>query len=219
LEFRILTCPTGAQPTSVRDLATAAGIAYDDWPTELSGVHRLRAQRQRRLMRSTAGIIALAAAAGCASIASSGWAAVATVEATKGNAAAGTVSFVQKGDKVVVTAHITGLAPGTHGFHIHDKGDCSSGDGMSAGGHFNPLGKPHGNPLLPDHHAGDMPMLVADSNGEANLTAELEVITLGGGAADIIGKSVIVHKDPDDFLTQPTGNSGARVACGVIRNS
>ena len=171
-------------------------------------------------MRNTAGIIALTAfAAACASIAPSGWAAVATLEPTKGNAASGTVSFVQKGDKVVVTARVTGLAPGAHGFHVHEKGDCSSGDGMSAGGHFNPHNKPHGNPSAPDHHAGDMPALVADGSGEANLTAELDVITLGGGAADIVGKSVIVHKDPDDFTTQPTGNSGSRVACGLIRNS
>ena len=171
-------------------------------------------------MRNTAGIIALTAfAAACASIAPSCWAAVATLEPTKGNTASGTVSFVQKGDKVVVTARVTGLAPGAHGFHVHEKGDCSSGDGMSAGGHFNPNNKPHGNPSTPDHHAGDMPALVADGSGEANLTVELDVITVGGGAADVVGKSVIVHKDPDDFTTQPTGNSGSRVACGVIRNS
>jgi Cu-Zn family superoxide dismutase len=157
--------------------------------------------------------------AGCASMSATGRAAVATLEPTQGNATAGTVSFVQMGDKVVVTARVSGLSPGAHGFHIHEKGDCSSGDGMSAGGHFNPLGKAHGNPSAPEHHAGDMPMLVADSNGEAALTAELDVIVVGGGAADVIGRSVIVHKDPDDFKTQPTGNSGARVACGVIRNS
>ena len=169
-------------------------------------------------MRSPTRIIAFTAfAAGCASTASSGWAADATLEPTQGNAASGTVSFAQKGDKVVVTARVSGLAPGGHGFHVHEKGDCSSGDGMSAGGHFNPQGKAHGNPSAPDHHAGDMPMLVADSGGVANLTAELDVIAVGGGAADVIGKSVIVHKDPDDFTTQPTGNSGARVACGVIR--
>jgi Cu-Zn family superoxide dismutase len=168
-------------------------------------------------MRNTAGIIAFTAvAAGCAS--TPVWSAVATLEATKGNTANGTVSFVQKGDKVVVSARVMGLTPGPHGFHVHEKGDCSSGDGMSAGGHFNPHGKPHGNPSTPDHHAGDMPMLVADGNGEATLTAELDIITVGSGAADVVGKSVIVHKDADDFTTQPTGNSGSRVACGVIRN-
>jgi Cu-Zn family superoxide dismutase len=118
---------------------------------------------------------------------------------------------------VAVTARVSGLTPGSHGFHVHEKGDCSSGDGVSAGGHFNPQAKPHAHPTTADRHAGDMPMLVADSYGEATLTVELDVITIGAGATDIVGRSVIVHKDPDDFKTQPTGNSGARVACGVIR--
>ena len=168
-------------------------------------------------------LIAVAAAgavlAGCAGMPGSGPSATASLEATKGNTTAGTVNFVQKGDKVAVTAKVSGLSPGSHGFHIHDKGDCSSGDGMSAGGHFNPQGKPHAHPTTADRHAGDMPMLVADSYGEATLTVELDVITIGAGAADIVGRSVIVHKDPDDFKTQPTGNSGARVACGVIRKT
>jgi superoxide dismutase, Cu-Zn family len=157
--------------------------------------------------------------AGCATMAASGPAAVAKLEATKGNTTSGTVNFVQKGDKVVVTAKVSGLSAGGHGFHIHEKGDCSSGDGMSAGGHFNPQGKPHGDPSAPDHHAGDMPMLVAGSSGDANLTVELGVITVGSGATDVVGKSIIVHKDADDYKTQPTGNSGARVACGVIARS
>jgi Cu-Zn family superoxide dismutase len=90
---------------------------------------------------------------------------------------------------------------------------------MSAGGHFNPQGKPHAHPTTPNRHTGDMPMLVADASGNATLTAELDVMTIGSGATDIVGKGVIVHKDPDDFTTQPTGNSGARVACGVIRKN
>jgi Cu-Zn family superoxide dismutase len=155
--------------------------------------------------------------AGCASTMGGGPSATALLEATKGNTAGGTVNFVQKGDKVAVTARVSGLTPGSHGFHVHEKGDCSSGDGVSAGGHFNPQAKPHAHPTTADRHAGDMPMLVADSYGEATLTVELDVITIGAGATDIVGRSVIVHKDPDDFKTQPTGNSGARVACGVIR--
>jgi Cu-Zn family superoxide dismutase len=104
-----------------------------------------------------------------------------------------------------------------HGFHVHEKGDCSAPDGMSAGGHFNPTGKPHGNPASTDHHAGDMPALVADAAGNATLQTELAPMSVGGGVTDIVGKAVIVHKDADDYTTQPTGNSGARVACGVIR--
>jgi Cu-Zn family superoxide dismutase len=171
-------------------------------------------------MKQALGLLALGAlVAGCASMAPSGPSAVAVLEATKGNATGGTVNFVQKGDKVAVTARVSGLTPGAHGFHIHEKGDCSSGDGMSAGGHFNPHGKPHATPTTADRHAGDLPMLQADGYGEATLAVELDVITIGSGPADIVGRAVIVHKDPDDFKTQPTGNSGARVACGVIRKS
>ena len=152
----------------------------------------------------------------CATLPAFAQVAIARLEATQGNATAGTVTFTQKGDKVAVEARVSGLAPGGHGFHIHEKGDCSSGDGMSAGGHFNPTGKPHGNPDAPDHHSGDMPMLVADAAGNASLSMDLGAMSLGSGAGDIVGKAVIVHKDADDYTTQPTGNSGARVACGVI---
>jgi Cu-Zn family superoxide dismutase len=152
-------------------------------------------------------------------MAPSGPAAIADLAATKGNTATGSVTFTQQGDRVRVVARVSGLTPGNHGFHLHEKGDCSSGDGMSAGGHFNPLGKAHGNPSTADRHAGDMPMLEADAAGNASLTTTLDVITVGGGATDVVGKAVIVHKDPDDFKTQPTGKSGARLACGVIRKS
>jgi Cu-Zn family superoxide dismutase len=171
-------------------------------------------------LKHAIGLVAIGAlAAGCAAMAPSGLSAVADLAATQGNNATGTVTFTQKGDKVAVLAKVSGLALGSHGFHIHEKGDCSSGDGMSAGAHFNPLGKPHADPSTADRHAGDMPMLIADAGGNASLAAELDVITVGSGAVDVIGKGVIVHKDPDDFRTQPTGNSGARVACGVIRKS
>ena len=171
-------------------------------------------------MKSRIGwIVGVALAAGCASVAPPGPKATAKLEPTQGNTANGLVTFTQKGTKVVVDARVAGLTPGGHGFHIHEKGDCSSGDGMSTGGHFNPLGKPHGNPAVPDHHAGDMPMLVADASGNAALIVELDVMTVGSGVTDIVGRGLIVHKDPDDFTTQPTGNSGARVACGVITRS
>ena len=156
---------------------------------------------------------------GCAMMGggAAGPAAVADLAPTKGNNVTGTVRFTQAGDRVHVEANVSGLSPGGHGFHVHEKGDCSADDGMSAGGHFNPTAKPHGNPASGDHHAGDMPMLTADASGNARLAADIDIATIGGGAADIVGKAVIVHKDADDFKTQPTGNSGARVACGVIR--
>lgn len=159
-----------------------------------------------------------AVVAGCATGPTMGPTATATLEATRGNTVTGTVDFVQKNGTVFVVANISGLSTGPHGFHIHEKGDCSSPDATSAGGHFNPAGKPHGSPLMPNHHAGDMPMLLADTSGKAMLRTDLEGVTVGGGGStDIVGRSVIVHKDPDDYTTQPTGNSGARVACGVIR--
>ena len=143
--------------------------------------------------------------------------AAATLEPTTGNSTKGSVTFTQMGDKVRVRAQVSGLKPdGEHGFHIHEKGDCSSGDGMSTGGHFNPSGKPHGPQAMP-HHAGDMPSLKADASGNATATFELTEVSIGSGAADIVGKGLIVHRDPDDYKTQPTGNAGPRLACAVIR--
>ena len=168
-------------------------------------------------MKIAPAVFALAAiAAGCASMTAGGPTAVARLAPTAGNSTSGTVTFAQAGDKVAVTAKVSGLAPGPHGFHIHEKGDCSASDAASAGGHFNPTGKPHGNPQAGDHHLGDMPVLEADSSGNATLSTTLDGIAIGAGAGDIVGKSVVVHKDPDDYKTQPAGNSGARVACGVI---
>ncbi len=154
--------------------------------------------------------------AGCASAPAGGPQAATTLAPTKGNTASGVVRFVQMGDKVQVTAEISGLTPGAHGFHVHEKGDCSAPDGTSAGGHFNPAGKPHGHPDHSDHHAGDLPQLEADAYGVAKLTATTGLLSVGSGDGNVVGRAVIVHASPDDYKTQPTGNSGARVACGVI---
>ena len=157
---------------------------------------------------------------GCASnMSATAPGATAQLAPTAGNSAKGTVTFTQRGNDVVMVARLTGVPPGKHGFHIHEKGDCSAPDGMSAGGHFNPSGKPHGDPAGMEHHAGDMPMLEADASGNAMLEATLNGVSIGQGANDIVGRSVIVHKDADDYKTQPTGNSGARIACGVIARS
>jgi Cu-Zn family superoxide dismutase len=159
-------------------------------------------------------------AGGCAAMGGApvGPGAVANLEPTKGNAVRGNVTFTQSGDKVQVTAKVTGLKPNAeHGFHVHEKGDCSSGDGMSAGGHFNPHGKPHGRPDSKDRHAGDLPSLKANKQGRANVQVEVDMISVAPGPGSIVGRAVIVHADPDDFKTQPTGNAGARLACGVIR--
>jgi Cu-Zn family superoxide dismutase len=141
----------------------------------------------------------------------------AELQPTKDNSANGVVNFVQSGDKVMVSLEIKGLKPNAeHGFHIHEKGDCSSGDGMSTGGHFNPLTKGHGAHGVNEHHAGDLPALKADANGSVKMNFESKTITVGSGATDIIGRGMIVHRDPDDYKTQPTGNAGPRIACAVI---
>jgi Cu-Zn family superoxide dismutase len=162
-------------------------------------------------------LLAAAALAGCQSMTASGpMLASAGLAPTKGNKTVGEVTFEQVGDKVRVTAQVINLKPNQeHGFHIHEVGDCSSGDGMSAKGHFNPYGKPHGQGA--ERHAGDMPNLKADAKGRIRLVTELDTITLTPGPASIIGRAVIVHADPDDYKTQPTGNAGARLACGVIK--
>jgi Cu-Zn family superoxide dismutase len=131
---------------------------------------------------------------------------------------AGALSLVPDGDAVVVTGLVTGLAPDSgYGFHVHEKGDCSSTDFKSAGEHFNPTGQPHGNPGEPAHHLGDVPNLMSNNVGRADVNARIEGATLGdGGPHDLVGKAFVVHAKPDDYKTQPSGNSGDRIACGVV---
>lgn len=173
---------------------------------------------RHRPIPSVLGALTLAWLAGCASM--SGPAATASLQPTTGNAASGTVKFVQTGDRVTVSGEVRGLKPNAeHGFHIHEKGDCSSGDGISAGGHFNPDGKPHGQHGQAAHHAGDLPSLKANASGVASFSFQSATLRVGSGAADVVGKGLIVHRDPDDYQTQPTGNSGPRLACAVITRS
>ena len=141
----------------------------------------------------------------------------AVLEPTQGNVVRGNVTFRQEADGGVrIIAEVSGLTPGPHGFHVHENGDCSSPDGASAGGHFNPHQTEHGKAGEGVHHAGDLPSLDADADGNARLDAVLHGIDLTGDHG-IVGRSLIVHADPDDYITQPTGNSGARVACAVIQ--
>lgn len=143
--------------------------------------------------------------------------AVSNLSPTQGNQARGQVKFTElSNNKVRVEATVTGLTPGLHGFHIHEKGDCSAPDAMSAGGHFNPTGKPHGGSAGVSRHAGDIGNLNADAAGKAVLTVDVEDIDLVDPAGNIIGRAVVVHANPDDTTSQPAGNSGGRVACGVI---
>jgi Cu-Zn family superoxide dismutase len=142
--------------------------------------------------------------------------ATAVVRPASGSQAHGTVKFTQVGTRVRVDAEIAALAPGMHGMHIHEKGDCSAPDATSAGPHFNPAAKKHGGPETPEHHAGDLGNINANEYGKATLSIMVDGISVGTGADGVIGRGVIVHADVDDLKTDPTGNSGGRIGCGVI---
>ena len=129
----------------------------------------------------------------------------------------GTVTFTPLGDSVKVAVNLTGLPPNsTHGIHVHEKGDMSDPALMSVGAHFDPAGHKHGGPDSPMAHAGDFGNITSDANGNVNTEMTVKRITLDNSATGIIGRSVIVHAKADDLKTDPSGNSGARVAGGVI---
>jgi Cu-Zn family superoxide dismutase len=141
--------------------------------------------------------------------------AVATLTPSSTSSVSGIVVFSGGGASVDVHVMAAGLLPGSiHGFHVHENGNCASTDFMSAGDHFNPTHKPHGAQDKP-HHAGDMPSLLADPAGKIDTRFTLEGVTLGG-TDGFVGHAVILHATADNFDAQPSGNSGARVACGVI---
>jgi Cu-Zn family superoxide dismutase len=142
--------------------------------------------------------------------------AVAVLHPTAGNKVSGTVTFSEEADGVKVRAEIAGLAPGNHGFHVHEFGDCSAADASSAGAHFNPTKQPHAGPDAPERHVGDMGNVQADASGKATLEYVDHQISLTNDERSVIGRSVVVHAKADDLKSQPAGDSGARVACGVI---
>jgi len=142
----------------------------------------------------------------------------ATLESRSGSTAQGMVNFTWKGPDVLLTGNFSGLKPNAEqGFHVHEKGDCSAPDATSAGGHFNPDAKAHGMPGSGSHHAGDMPNIKSDANGNASYSATISGFAVNSGPTGILGKSVVVHRDPDDYKSQPAGNSGPRIACGLIK--
>ena len=130
----------------------------------------------------------------------------------------GTARFFEKNGKVTFEAKISGLKPGIHAIHIHEKSDCSSADGSSAGGHWNPTFKKHGKWGVGEYHKGDIGNFTADKNGNGTITLTTDewCIDCGDQTKDVLGKALIVHEGSDDFVTQPTGNSGGRVACSAI---
>jgi Cu-Zn family superoxide dismutase len=175
----------------------------------------------RRLL--TAAILVSAFGGGCASMCCMdekamacsdevGSKAIAVLHATKGNETAGWVTLEQLADGVLVKAEVTGLSPGVHGFHVHEFGDCSAEDAASAGSHYNPTKMDHGGPTDAMRHMGDLGNLTADADGKASLEWKDPMLCV----CSVLGRAVIVHAQADDLKSQPTGNAGGRVACGVI---
>ena len=140
----------------------------------------------------------------------------ATLSPASGQTATGTVKFTEMADgSVEVQVNLTSVPPGTHGFHVHEVGDCGN-NGGAAGMHFNPTSAPHGPPDAVSRHAGDFGNVEADASGNVSVTKTLRGITVSAGANSVVGRAVILHAAPDDLTTQPTGNAGARIACGVV---
>lgn len=139
------------------------------------------------------------------------------LEPTAGSAASGTVIITEIANGVRIEAQLTGLSEGEHGFHIHETGDCSAADASSAGGHYGPQGSRHGGPEQspPEAHIGDLGNLTADATGAAIYEGEFADMTLDGEHG-VMGRAFVVHAGRDDLSTQPSGDSGDRVACGVI---
>lgn len=140
----------------------------------------------------------------------------AELQPTQGNSTRGKVEFVAEPGGVQVTGQLQGLKPGEHGFHVHEKGDCSAPDGSSAGAHFNPTTMPHAGPDAAQRHDGDLGNVTADASGRAELRRVDRQLELSG-ARSIVGRALVVHAQADDLSSQPSGNAGARVACGVIQ--
>ncbi|MFW6067699.1 MAG: superoxide dismutase family protein [Myxococcota bacterium] len=141
---------------------------------------------------------------------------MAALQPTRGSQARGTVRFSTSGEDVKVSAEVEGLEPGSkHGFHVHEYGDCSAEDGMSAGGHYAPEDHPHALPPTTPRHAGDMGNLEADDEGRATYEGSLADVSLVGPRNPLVGRAVIVHAG-EDTGEQPSGAAGPRLACGVV---
>lgn len=143
--------------------------------------------------------------------------ATATLEPRSDSEARGTVRFEEGNDgSVTVHVDITNAFPGPHGFHVHAKGDCSAPDATSAGDHFDAAGNPHGAPNASSHHSGDFGNLIAGTNGEIKTRFTTRSITVSPGETSVVGRAVILHGKQDDLTTQPSGNAGPRISCGVV---
>lgn len=156
-------------------------------------------------------------ATGCASLEGGSPARTVALESRSGSSVTGTLRLRDSAAGLRIQGEVRGLQPNAeHGFHIHEKGDCGN-NGNASGGHFNPAGGMHGKFGGAGTHAGELPSLVADAAGVARFSVDVHTISLTDGAANnVVGRALVVHRDPDDFSTQPAGNSGPRIACAVI---
>jgi len=144
--------------------------------------------------------------------------ATAKIEPKNDSGVTGTATFRAYKDKVSLHVEIHNASPGEHAFHLHEIGDCSSPDGKSAGGHWNPTATDHGRWGHEPYHLGDVGNIVVDDSGTGSYVLESEVWSIGTGEpGDVIGRAVIVHAGVDDFTSQPTGAAGGRIGCGVIQ--
>ena len=160
------------------------------------------------------------ALSGCASSAKApeGPRAKATIEARSDSTVTGTATFTELSTGGVrAHIHIEKAPPGTHGLHIHEKGDCSDPKAMSAGGHFNPGGMPHSGPMDMKRHAGDLGNIEIKADGTGDLDVTSDMLTVKPGPNSVAGRAVVFHEKADDLKTQPTGNAGGRFGCGVIQ--
>ncbi len=149
---------------------------------------------------------------------SEGPSAKATLESKSGSTVTGTATFTELGSGGVrARIHVENAPPGTHGLHLHEKGDCSDPEAKSAGGHFNPGGMPHAGPMADKRHAGDLGNIEIGANGKGDLDVRSDLLTVKAGPNSVVGRAVVFHEKADDLATQPTGNAGGRLACGVIQ--
>ncbi|HEX6882156.1 MAG TPA: superoxide dismutase family protein [Planctomycetota bacterium] len=147
----------------------------------------------------------------------SGQRASARIEARSGSSLSGTATFSEQKGGVLVEVSVTNAPPGWHAVHVHEKGDCSAADGSSAGSHFNPAGHKHGSPHASEHHAGDLGNMWVDEKGSGHHVLLMPALAVADGPNSVRGRSIIVHAAADDLVTDPTGNAGGRIGCGVIR--
>ncbi len=141
----------------------------------------------------------------------------AMIEGRSGSALTGTATFTQSSGAVHIVVDVNNAPEGVHAVHLHEKGDCAAPDASSAGGHFNPTHMSHGSPDSPNHHAGDFGNMTVGNDGHGHLELDSTILTIAPGEMSVSGHAVVVHANADDMTTQPTGNAGGRIGCGVVK--